>query len=865
MKFRHISCLFAFALCCSCASPRTPVPGGEADFILTNGKIRTPDGWAEALAIADSEIIAVGRANAVARTSGQGTRVIQLDGKVVLPGFHDLHVHPLFGGMLYSGADHTQCKIVQGSTERKLIEALSECVGRVSGSEWVTGGQWDASALGQGPTRAMIDAVSPQTPVLINDTSGHSALANSRALQIAGIDGDTADPEGGIIERDATGVPTGILRESAIGLVRAHVPPPADHVIREALEWSLRTMTAYGITSFTEASTGFIAGPSREAQLYAALVDDGVLKQRTRLCINWAPDIWTPGNYGASVIEHREQYERERLTLDCVKLFLDGVPTDSHTAAMLEPYAGTVADRDDEASRHGLLLIDQQATNDAVTEFDNQGLTVKFHAAGDAAVRSALDAIAAARAANGMSGVSHNVGHCTFIAESDLPRAKLLEATFEMSPYLWSPSPINDDITAAIGPERIKRVWPFRDAIDAGALVVPGSDWAVVPSVNPWLAIEALVTREKPGGSTRSFGKGQAISVEEAIDLFTVNAAKHMGTEDRLGRILPGMLADLVVIDRDPFDVPATELHQTKVLMTIIDGELVFDGTAASAEAGRILDVDVFKGGFATVNSFIFSNGKSLVVMDVQRKTYEARKLVDAIKAKGLPVTHILITHGHTDHFTGMPLLRDEFPEAKIVVANKEIKRDIKAYAIYMNTGGDTDAEPALEPPLRPKSAENPDGFDYENYIDVLPANTLTMDGGGTLELTTDYKPAEADHIATVYSEDLNALFLSDFGYNQVHHWMGDDISWQDIANWREELVNIKTRYADRNPTVYPGHGDPGDMSLFDEMIQYIDDYTRIVSNATSREEAMQKMIALYPDHKEADFFLKYSVENHVK
>ncbi len=291
----------------------------------------------------------------------------------------------------------------------------------------------------------------------------------------------------------------------------------------------------------------------------------------------------------------------------------------------------------------------------------------------------------------------------------------------------------------------------------------------------------------------------------------------------------------------------------------------VFASDTSPNEETHSLEVEVFKGGFATVNSFIFSNGESLIVMDVQRKTYEAARLITVIKAKSLPLTHILITHGHTDHFTGMPLFRKEFPAARIVVANEDIKRDVKAYAMYMNTGGETGAEPALEPALRPKSSENPDGFDYENTIQVLPDNTLTLDGGGTLELTTDYKPAEAEHIATVYSKDLNALFLSDFGYNKVHHWMGDDISRQDIANWREELGRIKSQYVDLDPKVYPGHGDVADMKLFDTMIQYIDDYTRVTLEANSREEAMEKMIALYPDYKEANFFLKYSVENHVK
>lgn len=283
--------------------------------------------------------------------------------------------------------------------------------------------------------------------------------------------------------------------------------------------------------------------------------------------------------------------------------------------------------------------------------------------------------------------------------------------------------------------------------------------------------------------------------------------------------------------------------------------------TAAAAD----LKVEVFSGGFATVNSFIFSNGKSLVVLDVQRKTYEAKKLADVIRAKHLPLTHILISHGHTDHFTGMAWLHQQFPDARIVVANEAIRQDIKNYAIYMDTGGQTGAEPALEPALRPRSVENPSGFDYENTIHVLPTNTLTLDGGGTLELATGYQPAEAPHMTTVYSRDLNALFLADFGYNKVHLWLGDDISRERIATWRMELLRIKSRYAALNPRVYPGHGEPTDMTLFDTMTRYIDNFTRITAAAKSRQEAMAAMIALYPDYKEADFFLKYSVDNHVK
>jgi glyoxylase-like metal-dependent hydrolase (beta-lactamase superfamily II) len=277
------------------------------------------------------------------------------------------------------------------------------------------------------------------------------------------------------------------------------------------------------------------------------------------------------------------------------------------------------------------------------------------------------------------------------------------------------------------------------------------------------------------------------------------------------------------------------------------------------------LHVEVYKGQFASVNSFIFSNGKSLVVMDVQRKSSEAKKLANLLKSKNLPLTYIIISHGHTDHFTGIPLFHTEFPQAKIVVASEDIRRDIKEYAVYMDRGGATGAEPALEPALRPRSAENPTGFDYEHAIQVLPSSSLTLDGGGTLELTSDYPPTEAKHMTTVYSKELNALFVSDLGYNHVHAWMGDDISRQRIATWRAQLVQLKANYLPFNPKVYPGHGDPTDMSLFDRMIRYIDAFLRVTSRASSREEAMREMESLYPDYREADFFLKYSIENHVR
>jgi len=279
------------------------------------------------------------------------------------------------------------------------------------------------------------------------------------------------------------------------------------------------------------------------------------------------------------------------------------------------------------------------------------------------------------------------------------------------------------------------------------------------------------------------------------------------------------------------------------------------------SHAANTITVDIFEGKTATVNSYIFSNGVSLVVMDVQRSTAEAKKLAKVIKDKQLPLTHILITHGHPDHYTGMSWLSKQFPKAKIVVANEAIKKDILGFSTWMESVGWLEAEPLL----KPKSNKNPNGFDYVNDIHALNSDSLVMNGGGRLQLNTHYSPAEAEHLTTVYVDDLNALFTSDFGYHKVHLWMGQGVSKEHVTNWRAQLNSFKLKYNMINPKVYPGHGKPADISLFNTLITYIDDFNHITSTSKSKEEAMKKMKALYPDYKEADFLLKYSVDNHMK
>lgn len=551
----------AVATCCIWDAASAAIPE-SADLILTGGEIYTPAGWAQALAVKRGVIIAVGDAAVVNRLKAANTQVIALGGAAVVPGLHDMHVHPMGSGQM-----QTQCLFPQGSSPEQIAATVKGCVAKRGKGAWINGGQWDAASFGKLQVhRSLLDQVAPDNPVALTDISIHAIWLNSKALALAGITKATKDPVGGVIERDANGEPTGVLRESARGLVQGVLPPPTERENLTALNWALSHMLSYGITSLTDAGVD-----ETVLQAYAKLADQGKLKQRVRGCVVWRPSVFASPSTSPDPIELRNLYARDRFKPDCVKIVLDGVPTDGHTAAMLEPYAD--AKQNDPRSK-GIAMVPPDVLKKAVVDFDAKGLTVKFHAAGDAAVREGLDAIEAARKANGFSGVLHDVGHNSFVQMSDIRRAKALAATFEMSPYIWYPNPIIPDIAKAIGPERMKRWIPVRDAIESGALVVPGSDWAVVPSVNPWIGIETLVTRQKPGGGGEVLG--EPITLRQAFALFTANAAHQMGNSSKTGSIEVGLLADVLVLDRNPFKIPVTQIHEIKVLKTLVNGEVVY-------------------------------------------------------------------------------------------------------------------------------------------------------------------------------------------------------------------------------------------------------------------------------------------------
>lgn len=548
-----------------------------ADSILLNGNIVTPAGSVSSLAIRDGVIVGVGDQRDLRPFIGPNTKTMELGGATVLPGIHDMHVHPYFAGL-----EQFACGFAPAAPPDDILKAVADCVAEESPGEWIEGGNWVAAVFEPGEqTRQLLDTVAPNNPVMLSDEAHHSVWVNTRALELAGITRETPDPDGGIIERDANGEPTGLLRETAVDLVVAVLPLPTRDERRRALELASNIMLSYGITSLTVASV-------RENEIgdFADLSEEGVIKQRVRGCIVWSP---TPDELRRSteaLIAMRERYNRPRFRTDCVKMFLDGVPTESQTAAMLEPYVEDEGGAHDESHgsarpEKGIMMVPRDQLNDIVTDLDRQGLHIKFHVVGDAAVRAAIDAVEIARQRNGWGGPRHDLGHNSFVDPADIPRARDLHIAWEFSPYIWYPTPIAaDDIARVVGEERMERWIPIKDAVDSGALVVVGSDWSVVPSVNPWLAIETLVTREKPGGSKETLGRGQRLTLDEAYRILTANGAQLMGHRSEVGSIEVGMRADLVVTAENLFDMPIRGIHGMTVLKTLIDGEVVYEKEA---------------------------------------------------------------------------------------------------------------------------------------------------------------------------------------------------------------------------------------------------------------------------------------------
>ena len=532
--------------------------------VFLGGKIYAEGNFVEAMAINKGKITAIGSVADVKSAAGKSAIIVDLHGRTVLPGIGDMHVHPLF-----AGESLNNCQVPQSSNGEQLLAKLKECVSTKKPGEWVVGDGFVGENLKGTPiTAATLDKVSPNNPVFLMSLTYHDAWVNTNAMVAAGITRDTPDPKNGMIQRDLQGKPTGLLIEDAKSLVQARIPEKTVEDTRRALANGLDILLSFGVTMVNDAVVlpgGLTA--------YAELADRGELKQQTLGCLGYNQTLFRfTSQQFEEMVRTRAKYARTKFNPNCVKVFMDGTPTAAHTAAMSEPYLYS----ENGSPPKGHLQVDPAELSKNVKNWDKSGLLVKFHSAGDEAVHVALDAIEAARKVNGPKGPRHMIAHATFISPSDIERTHAVNATLEFSPYVWFPQPVINEVTRGVGPERMARAWPIREAIDANILSIAGSDWPVVPNPNPWIGIETAVTRRAPGGGTTSLAEKEAITLAEAIDIYTINAAKALGVEKERGSLAVGKAADFIVLDRNPFAIPLTDIHNINVLHVVIDGSESF-------------------------------------------------------------------------------------------------------------------------------------------------------------------------------------------------------------------------------------------------------------------------------------------------
>ncbi|MEU9052070.1 amidohydrolase [Streptomyces sp. NPDC048384] len=542
----------------------------HADLLFTGGPVLTPEGrTATAVAVTGDRITAVGRED-VHDLAGPRTEVVDLAGRLLLPGFQDAHVHPVPAGL-----ELTQCDLTGAKTADETLAAVRAYADAHPEREWITGGGWSMEAFEGGtPTKELLDAVAPDRPVYLPNRDHHGAWVNSRALALAGITRDTPDPADGRIDRDASGEPSGTLQEGAMQLVGRLTPPatPADRVA--ALLHAQRHLHALGITAWQDALVGDFLGMDDPSQAYLTAARDGSLTARV------VGALWWDRERGAEqipeLVEKRAALSHGRFRAGSIKLMLDGV-AETGTAALLEPYLDKCGCA---TANRGTSFIDAGQLPKYVTELDALGFQCHFHALGDRAVRDALDAIEAARAANGPSDTRPHLAHLQVVQPTDVPRFARLGATANIQPLWAAHEPQMDELTIPfLGAERAAWQYPFGALLRSGARLAAGSDWPV-SSPDPLQGIHVAVNRVAPEvtpghGDTPVFLPGERIGLADALTAYTAGSA-YVNHLDDTGEVRAGALADLVVLDRDPFDGAAGEIADTRVAVTYVGGARVY-------------------------------------------------------------------------------------------------------------------------------------------------------------------------------------------------------------------------------------------------------------------------------------------------
>lgn len=550
---------------------------GFPQLIVTGGPVYTSVAgaeWVDAFAVGDGRVAAVGSAAEIMALAGPETEVLDTEGRLVLPGLSDGHIHLFLGGSQAAW----ELPLLPADSKEEIFAKVRAWAEQLEPEAWIVGGIVGSTvmdAVMNTDALAALDAASLGHPVLLRDDSMHNRWVNSRALELMGVSADSQDPAGGQYVRDADGRLTGVLHEIASSVAeeaftRSITDPDARN--RVSMKKAIEVVNSYGITSVQDAATmgphfSALAELEQDSEISAWVVTSTPSRQFLEV-----------GVTGAELYDLAKEYRSEHIRPDFVKFVLDGVPM-TRTTAMIHPYIAH--GHDDE----GFLGVPYWTLDELVAELKvcyERELGGKLHATGDGSVRLVLDAVEIVRKRHG-AGPVFQIAHVEFIDPADLPRFAELGVVADASPYIWYPGIITESIAQQIPAETLSRTFPLRDFIGSGAVVAAGSDWpCVLPTPDPWIGIETMVTRANIDPSVPGELNGsQKLTVAEAVAALTRNPADAMGLGDVTGSIKPGLSADFIVLDQNIFEVEPNRIHDTKVDLTYFEGAKRFERAAS--------------------------------------------------------------------------------------------------------------------------------------------------------------------------------------------------------------------------------------------------------------------------------------------
>ena len=539
-----------------------PTRTSVADVVYVNARIWTGEAarpMAQAMAIRGDRLVAVGTDSLVRALRGPNTRLVDLAGQRVVPGFIDAHWHL---------PTQARADLTNAGSPAEMVRRLQVWARTLPAGAWVVGRGWTPSDFpDNAPDGRFLNAAFPDRPVILTDRDGHQSLANAVALTRANVTRTTVDPPQGRIERGADGSPTGLLKEAASALVSRMVPAPTAADIVRQLDEQTRSAASFGLTMVQEASAREPSGAVYDALEQASA--SGALRVRFRVSVPFNPNATT--DVLRRYLSVRDAHTGTMLRYGIAKGMLDGT-VDAKTAAMLTAYAGT----DDT----GLPFWSANVLNRGVARYDSAGLQVELHAIGDKAIRMALDAYQGAARLNGTTGRRHRVEHVEVPDPADLPRFKQLGVIASTQAIFASPDVTTlTNYAPLLGPVRSARSNAFKYFDNAGAVQAFGSDYPVFP-MDVLRGIYTAVTRQMPDGTPRGgWYPASRISVEAAVRHYTHDAAYAAFMEQETGTIAQGKLADFVVLSKDIFVVPPADLLRTRVMLTVVGGREVHRST----------------------------------------------------------------------------------------------------------------------------------------------------------------------------------------------------------------------------------------------------------------------------------------------